>query len=133
MAQAHSVMHTSIGACFLCFFYNHYNMSLFNSKNVFIYLLLCMPGCLLNLRIVYVQYCESPLSYSCSYIARSISSLDRIHTCKRCLWSCGWRATPSRARPGSVRLLRMLVKPGALFVSPALVSMVVYFMRSCAQ
>ena len=37
MAQAHSVMHTSIRACFLCFFYNPY-MSLFNSKNFFIYL-----------------------------------------------------------------------------------------------
>ena len=34
MAQAHSVMHTSIRACFLCFFYNPY-MSLFNSKNFF--------------------------------------------------------------------------------------------------
>ena len=32
MAQAHSVMHTSIRACFLCFFYNPY-MSFFNSKN----------------------------------------------------------------------------------------------------
>ena len=31
-AQAHSVMHTTIRACFLCFFYNPY-MSLFNSKN----------------------------------------------------------------------------------------------------
>ena len=32
MAQAHSVMHITIRACFLCFFYNPY-MSLFNSKN----------------------------------------------------------------------------------------------------
>ena len=32
-----SVMHTSIRACFLYFFYNPY-MSLFNSKNFFIYL-----------------------------------------------------------------------------------------------
>ena len=30
-------MHTTIRACFLCFFYNPY-MSLFNSKNFFIYL-----------------------------------------------------------------------------------------------
>ena len=32
MAQAHSVMHITIQACFLCFFYNPY-MSLFSSKN----------------------------------------------------------------------------------------------------
>ena len=32
MVQSHSVMHITIQACFLCFFYNPY-MSLFNSKN----------------------------------------------------------------------------------------------------
>ena len=31
-SNAHSVMHITIQACFLCFFYNPY-MSLFNSKN----------------------------------------------------------------------------------------------------
>ena len=44
-------MHTTIRACFLCFFYNPY-MSLFNSKNFFI-LILCMRMCV----CVYVCVC----------------------------------------------------------------------------
>ena len=32
MAQAHSVMHITIRACFLCFFYNPYNYVPFNLK-----------------------------------------------------------------------------------------------------
>ena len=83
-----SVMHTSTRACFLYFLYNP-SMSLFNSKNFFIYLSPLFFTCIQQLTctcsfVDYISHFISSFTYLLKYTSKKGLELIRLLTMELC-------------------------------------------------